>query len=292
MKTICVDMGGTRTKVAIVEDGKVGESVVFPSAPDFATTRAELARRIHAYLEASPGNWRGLGLSTPGLVDEAAGCVTQIVGSHAGLANFDLRAWSRETFGLELRVLNDARAALLGEVTFGCARGERDAVAVTLGTGVGTAVMLDGWLPRGRHNSFGLLNGHIPVKMDGRDCPCGGCGCFESYVGTSALKALTGDPTYDYRRFEADWSRGEPRARELFDVVARALGVGTLSLVHAYDVEAVVYTGGASRFTALVAAAEDYVWRHVYTPWGKVRFAVSDHPELSGILGAHAVWVE
>ncbi len=289
MKSLCVDLGGTRIKLAAVEDGAVGDCEVFPTAADFAETRAELERRIAAILAREPAGWCGLGISTPGLVDEAAGCVRHIGGKHRGLVDYDLKAWARRHFNLEAAVLNDARAALLGETAYGCACGERNAVIVTLGTGVGTAALVEGRLIGGCHDSFGLLSGHIPVKMDGRACLCGGRGCFEAYVGTWALKEMTGDPAYDYRRLEEDLRRGEAGARGLFAVVAEALGTGTLMLIHAYDAEAVVFSGGASRFAALLEAAKAYVRAHAYTPWGEVRFSVAADPEASGLLGLHAV---
>lgn len=288
MRTIAVDLGGTRIKLATVEQGKIVACEIFPTDASFAVTRTELEQRISRLMASNPGSWQGLGICTPGFVDEDAGCVRLVGGKHAGLVDFNLKAWARAQFNLPAVVLNDARAALLGEVTFGCAKGERDAVIVTLGTGVGTAVMSEGRLPGGRHNTLGLLGGHTPVKMDGRPCACGGRGCFEAYVGTWALKEMTGDSTYDYRRFEADYHRGEPRAVELFKVVSEALGTGVVQLVHAYDAEAVVFSGGASRFTELVETAQAFARAHAFTPWGAIRFSVAADPEVSGLLGVHA----
>ena len=72
----------------------------------------------------------------------------------------------------------------------------------------------------------------------------------------------------------------------------KKLIAGALALVHLYDAETVIWSGGASHFTPLLKAAEEYVWKHSWTPWGKVRFVVADNPEASVVLGLHALFAE
>jgi glucokinase len=111
-------------------------------------------------------------------------------------------------------------------------------------------------------------------------------------VGTWALKEMAGDADYDYRRFAEDYAKGDEKARRLFATISTALGAGALALVHLYDAETVIWSGGASHFTPLLDAAQEYVWAHSWTPWGKVRFVVADNPEASVILGLHALFAE
>jgi len=294
IRTLCVDLGGSRVKLAAVEDGEILASDIFEvSSAGAKATLATLADRARALMASHPGEWTGIGLASPGIIDEAARRVLSCNDKHAGIEDLDLGAWAREALGLELKIVNDARAALLGELAYGVAQGEENAVLMVLGTGVGVSVVCEGHVPRGKHGMFSLLGGNFPIQFDGgRKCNCGGEGCLEAYVGTWALKEMAGDPDYDYRRLEADWRKGDAKALELFRVVSTALGAGALSLAHLYDAETVVFSGGVTRFAELIAAAEEYVWKHAWTPWGKVKFLLAERPEMSAILGLHALFAK
>ena len=294
IRTLSVDFGGTRVKIAAVADGCVFARDMFDvSDGGVQQTLAQLADRAKGLMAAHPGSWAGIGFATPGIVDEDARRVVSINAKHAGIEQMDLADWAQRELGLDFKIVNDARAALLGELAYGMGQGERNAVLMILGTGVGTSAVCEGRVTRGGHGTHSLLGGHFPICFDGgRPCNCGGSGCLEAYVGTWALKEMAGDSTYDYRRLEADWRKGEPKAVELFRVISRALGAGALSLVHFFDAETVIFSGGASRFAALLEAAEAYVLQHAWTPWGKVKFVVSKDPEMSGTLGVHALFAK
>ena len=294
MKTISADMGGSRVKLAMVENGAIVENEIFPVSDDgFVATLAELERRISVLRTRHPGEWDGIGIALPGIIDEERGRVLSCNDKHAGVENVDIFAWARERLSLPCRVINDARAALLGELNFGCAKGEQNAVMMILGTGVGTSAVCRRHVERGVHGPAGLLGGHIPVQFDGgRKCNCGGEGCLEAYVGTWALKEMAGDEDYDYSRLASDYAGGDEKAKRLFATVSAALGAGALALVHLYDAETVIWSGGASHFAPLLDAAQEYVWAHSWTSWGKVRFVVAENPEASVVLGLHALFAE
>lgn len=292
MKTLCADIGGSRVKLSTVENGFVVENDIFPVSPEgFSGTLSEIERRIVRTRHL--GSWDGIGIALPGIIDEERGRVLSCNGKHAGVEGVDILAWAKARLSLPCRVINDARASLLGELNFGCAKGEKNAVMMILGTGVGTSAVFRGRVERGVHGMAGLLGGHFPIQFDGgRKCNCGGAGCLEAYVGTWALKEMSGDSDYDYKRLAEDYGKGEERAKRLFATVSTALGAGALALVHLYDAETVVWSGGASHFTPLLNAAQEYVWSHAWTPWGKVRFAVAEDPEASVVLGLHALFAE
>ena len=105
-------------------------------------------------------------------------------------------------------------------------------------------------------------------------------------------KISAADPGYDYRRFAEDYEKGEEKAQRLFATISTALGAGALALVHLYDAETVIWSGGASHFALLLDAAQEYVWAHSWTPWGKVRFVVAENPEASVVLGLHALFAK
>lgn len=289
--TLCADLGGSRVKLAVVEDGRVLDSEMFDVDANTAETLSAVSAKGRELMGRTGGAFAGLAVAAPGIVDEENRRVVVCNGKYAGLENIDLPAWARCEFNLDIRIVNDARAALMGELAYGCARGETDAVIVILGTGVGTSAVSQGRIVRGRHFVHGLLGGHLPVNFDGsRRCTCGAMNCLEAYVGSWALKEMAGDPDYDYRRLERDYASGDEKARRLFDVVSRALGAGTVALIHAFDPEAVIWSGGVSRFAALIDAAERYVLDNAWTPWGKIRFLKAADPEASVTLGLHAIW--
>ena len=305
-RTLCADLGGSRVKIAAVEGGRILGQETFAVGAETAATLLEVAERGRKMVRRTGGGFAGLGVAAPGIVDEENRRVVVCNGKYAGLERIDLVEWSQREFGLDVRIVNDARAALMGELAYGCAKEESDAVMVILGTGVGTSVVSEGRIVRGRHFTHGLLGGHLTVDFDGgRRCTCGAMNCLEAYVGTWALKEMAGDPNYDYRRLERDYAarcghRALPsdaqervppeKAERLFDVVSRALGAGVISLVHAFDPECVIWSGGISRFTALIEAAQRYALENVWTPWGKLRFLKAENPESSVILGLHSLW--
>lgn len=149
MKTISADMGGSRVKLAMVENGVIVENEISPVSDDgFVATLAELERRISAMRARHPGEWDGLGIALPGIIDEERCRVLSCNAKHAGVEDVDIAAWAREKLSLPCRVINDARAALLGELNFGCAKGEENAVMMILGTGVGTSAVCRGHVQR------------------------------------------------------------------------------------------------------------------------------------------------
>ncbi len=289
--TLCIDLGGSRVKLAVVEDGRVADSDMFAVGSNTAETLAAVVEKGRGLMRRVGGSFAGIAVAAPGIVDEENRRVVVCNGKYAGLEEIDLVAWAQREFSLDLRIVNDARAALMGELAYGCAKGETDAVMMILGTGVGTSAVSGGRIVRGRHFTHGLLGGHLPINFDGdRRCTCGAMNCLEAYVGSWALKEMAGDPAYDYRRLERDYAAGDEKARRLFGVVSRALGAGTVALVHAFDPEAVIWSGGVSRFAALIDAAQRYVHENAWTPWGKIRFLKAADPEASVTLGLHSLY--
>jgi glucokinase len=164
--------------------------------------------------------------------------------------------------GLSVVVENDANAAAWAEFRFGAAQREDDLVCITLGTGIGGAVMIGGLLFRGRHGMAGEF-GHMQVVPDGQVCECGGTGCWEQYSSGNALvrysRARVGvEPTLLTAlcsgnpdllvgaMVTAAAEQGDPVACEAFDTVGDWLGVGLANLVAAFDPEVVVVGGGVS----------------------------------------------
>src|SRR5690606_29951579 len=103
----------------------------------------------------------GIAIAVPGLVDAAGRRLGEARGKYDWLLGVDLAEWARDALGASVYVENDARAALIGETSTGCAAGESDAIILVLGTGIGTAVLVDGRPLRGPDGSAGILSGHV-----------------------------------------------------------------------------------------------------------------------------------
>ena len=181
----------------------------------------------------------------------------------AAWKSFPLQARLEKALGRNLVIENDANAWALGEYWRGSARGRRDVVLLTLGTGVGGGLIVNGKLVRGRSGMAAEL-GHVTVEPDGMPCDCGSRGCLEAYASTSGLRGLVeerlglarGAPlpeelldeggNFSARKMTMVARRGEAFAREIFSVAGRYLGIAIASFLNVFNPELVVIGGGVA----------------------------------------------
>lgn len=243
-----IDVGGTRIKAGrAAADGTVlaERAVDLPGDGDgLARVLVELAREL--------GAAGALGLAVPGLIDPARGLVTDSP-NLPQLAGLPLRALLADALGLDeraVRLENDANAAALGEAWTGAARGEPDALVVTLGTGVGGGLLLGGELWRGA----GLAGeiGHVRIDPAGPRCGCGGRGCLETLASATAARRRArerGLPPEEPGNLEllAERARaGGAAEAALLREVGRDLGLGLSTAVCLLDLRLFVVGGGFS----------------------------------------------
>jgi len=304
MNAIAIDIGGSHAVCAVVDDRRIlaAEHVAVPDTTSFAKLLPELAAATTAALGScglKTTDCAGVAVSFPGIVDPfSARIFSTPKGKYDDSNTVDLNAWSRDCFGLPLRIENDARMALLGEQYCGGLAGCNDAVMLTLGTGVGGAVSMGGRLLRGKHFQAGL-GGHIPVLFRGRACICGSRGCVESEASTWALpeicrawpgfavSALASEKVLDFATLFRWSAARDPVALEVRDRCLTVWASGIVGLIHSFDPEAVAI-GGAVMKSAdqILPFIEDYVHKHAWTPWGKVRIAAAALGPDAGLLGA------
>jgi glucokinase len=187
--------------------------------------------------------------------------------------------------------------AVVGEWKFGAGRGSDNMVMMTLGTGLGTAAVMEGQLLRGIHGQAGVLGGHASVRYNGRQCYCGNVGCAEAEASTAVLSevaaalaewsesTLRNLPMLDYAAVFAHAAAGDRCALKLRDYSLAVWGTLAVSLVHAYDPDTLILGGGimASADVVLPAVSE-HVRRHAHTPWGKVRVRASQLGDQAALL--------
>ncbi len=193
---LVTDLGGTFIKCALVnESGKV----VYSNA---VSTEAQNGRDyvIKRIIEQQGKLFTGrkdllkcvsaVAIGCPGPVDAAKGIVSNPP-NLPGWENVPIGSILHEVWKLPIFVENDANAAALGEYWFGAGRGSKSMVCITLGTGVGGGIVIDGKIFHGSTGVAGEI-GHITIEPDGRRCPCGNTGCLERYVGRQAIERLSG----------------------------------------------------------------------------------------------------
>ncbi|MGV3614179.1 MAG: ROK family protein [Fimbriimonas sp.] len=288
MAVYAIDAGGTRIKLGLVEDGRVLARAVLDarSHEGLAPQLPRIAAALRALSEAPV---EGIGLAFPSLVDAATGRVTSDPGKYRDAMHLDLNAWAHDEFGLPLAVENDARMAAIGEWRYGAGRGFDDMVMVTLGTGIGTGVIQEGRVLRGKHGQSGCLGGHTIVQVDGRRCPCGAIGCAEAEASTAALPAIAAeDPEFSAsplsRAFPLDYAAvfraadaGDPCALRLRTRSLDVWGALAVSLIHAFDPEILVFGGGIlASGEAVLGPIRARVQRDAWMPLGEVRVVASE----------------
>lgn len=245
--TIGVDVGGTKTLCAVVdESGAVVEASYGPT-PDEALGAGVLEAAVVGAVEELAGGRpvAGVGVAAAGFVDASRSRV--VFAPHLAWRDADVQVRLSTALGVPVALDNDANCAALAESEHGAASGRSSALVITLGTGIGGAVLVDGRLWRGANGMAGEF-GHVQVVPDGRPCECGQVGCWEQYCsGRAVAREMGVEPSSGVGdTIAAAAAAGNLAARAAYAEVGRWLGRGVTALVAAFDPEVVVVGGGAA----------------------------------------------
>ncbi|MBB6671202.1 ROK family protein [Cohnella nanjingensis] len=300
---VTIDFGGTNIKIGLVREGSVLVKTSIPALSDngLLTRLPDVEQGIRRLLSGagvSLADCRGIGIALPGIIDGEGKTLLSIKDKYTDALGFDFAGWSASQLGLPLVVENDARAALLGEIAYGNARGEKDAVLVIFGTGIGTAAMIGGEVVRGRHGQAGILGGHLATDIYGERCNCGNPGCLEAQASHWAIplraaklpgfadSMLAGEKDWGYETILRASEEGDAFAARLEADLLLHWGAGIVNLIHAYDPEVVILSGGLMKSAdRLLPRLAERVRETAWTPWGTPRFTVAEDPETSVLLG-------
>jgi glucokinase len=303
MTILACDLGGTRIKLGLVNQGSLIGYETMPAHSDQSLHSrldplAKAFLRICSEQHVPLAGCAGLGISFPSLVDLASGRILDEHGKYRDAPQLDLPRWAKNTFGLPLSIDNDARMACIGEWQYGAGRGCNNLVMITLGTGIGTSAIIEGVPLRGRHGQAGCLGGHFTVQCRGRTCHCGNIGCAEAEASTAFLRsiaqeiegfdnsALAREPVLDYAAIFRLARQGDPRADQLLQRSLQVWGAVVVNLIHAYDPELVILGGGImASAEVILPAVQSYVRAHARTPWGEVRVVASALGDRAALLG-------
>lgn len=257
-----VDIGGTKVLAGVVDEAGRVSSIALRTTPGRRVVTAQVeAALVEAVLESAADRpLAGVGVAAAGFVDSLGERV--MFAPHLPWQGEPLRDGLQERLGCPVVLDNDANCAARAEAHHGAARGASSALMITMGTGIGGAVLLEGHVLRGANGMAGEF-GHMQVVPDGQACECGRRGCWEQYSSGNALVRsarafMAGQPSVLEEMSGGNPDRvtgpmvtaaaeeGDLVARRAFASVGDWLGVGTANLVAALDPEVVVIGGGVS----------------------------------------------
>ena len=311
-----VDLGGTNIVAgALTDDG--GDVIALRSEPTRADQGADavidrivriidtvIAETI-ALTAAKRQDFVGVGVGAPGPLDRERGIV--VTTPNLGWTNFPLRDVIAERTGISTRIDNDANCATVGEWWLGAARGARNVVGMTIGTGIGGGLILDGKLYHGSSDVAGEI-GHATIDITGRLCKCGTYGCLEAYasgpsIAERAREQLAGDEeSLLFRMAHGNVGRltaatvyeaaklGDDVAIDVVRETARFLGAGIANLLNIFNPDVVVIAGGVTQAgdTLFVPLRKEVRKRAFRPAVDACRIVPGSLPGSAGVVGAVA----
>lgn len=286
-----IDLGGTKVEVALTGSRfdqplmREREATDRDGVPALVRQLARLVGQARAAAGDGPVT---LGLGLPGSVEAETGLVRNCV--LPWLDDVPLAALLREATGLDATIINDAHAFALSEALLGAGRGHRMVLGLTLGTGIGGGLVVDGALWRGRHGIAGEW-GHVCVEPGGRRCYCGREGCAEQYLSGTALERRYHDlggialPLASIAAIAATDHRAAKVMAEAAEWFGRILG----SIVNLLDPDVIVLGGGVSRLPLFYGEGLQAVARQAMTARFTTPVVPASLGDSSGVLGAALV---
>jgi glucokinase len=299
---LAADLGGTHLRVALIDATGAIHSQVKQKSPKGDSPMCVVEALLDAARECGADTEHDVvaaSVMVPGTVDKQNAVVVRAPNLPC-LNNFALKAVLEEKSGRPVVLENDANAAAVGEMWLGAARGCKDVICITLGTGVGGGVILDGKLWRGSQGSAGEV-GHATVEPFGSlKCKCGNTGCLEMFASATAIVRMAKEGLQRYPKsmlagqsltavgvYEAG-RKGDELAIEVFRVVGTYLGVGVANLINLFNPEIIVIGGG-------VSGGWDLFKRYVYeqvtqrafgSQQANIKIVPAECGDNAGLLGA------
>jgi glucokinase len=306
MSLLGLDLGGSHASCSLISGQTVlaTEHLSFADSGTFVAVLPEVTASLQKLAAQAPDPVSGLGIGFCGLVDSRRNIVLSTNGKYEDAPTFDFQSWGRKTLGIPVRLENDARLALRGEIYAGAARGFTDVVMFTLGTGIGGVAAMNGAPLIGVHGQAGVLGGHIPVRANGRRCTCGGLGCAEAEASGWSLPAICREwPGFaasalasaplNFKSLFDSGAAGDRVAIEIRNHCLTIWGMMTVAAVHCFDPELIVFGGGVMRAASqILPPLQKYVDDYTWTPWGKGRIVPAQLGDHAAALGVPSLFTE
>jgi len=293
---LAIDLGGTDLKSAVVHpSGRILHQQRLSSGSKEG--KEKILERILGAI-ALERDWavqkaysiRGVGLGIPGIVSFPGGIVHRSPHFPAW-RDYPLRAVLKKRLKIPFVLDNDANMAALGEGWRGAGRGRRNYVLLTLGTGIGGGIVMDGKIHHGDSGFAGEL-GHLVIEKNGRPCNCGGRGCLEMYASATGiqhellqsrvLRSSTPEDLYQLA------TTGDKTAQLIYEKFGQALGAGIASIVNALDIELILLGGGLARaWKMFIGPVRQAIKSHTYAETSKrIHLKQALLANRAGLIGA------
>lgn len=263
-----VDLGGTNIVVGLIDEfGKIIKSITNPTLPERKTEEIfddiiNMCQKLIDEFNLTNSSLKGIGMGIPGEVDSKNGCINY--SNNIPMKNFKVKEYIEKKLNFPLAFANDADCAALGELIAGAAKGCQDIIILTLGTGVGGGVIINGKIYSGFYPGGAEL-GHQTIIYKGEKCTCGNRGCLEAYSSASALirdakktakenpssllnkivnnkiEDITAKTVFDSAQ------KGDLKAKKLIEDYTEYLSIGIANLINIFKPEIVLLGGGISK---------------------------------------------
>ena len=303
-----IDLGGTNITAGLVEeDGKIFAKKSTPTmngrqAVDILDDMAELCNKLLEENSLELKDIKSLGIGLPGLLDKKKGIA--VYANNLNFDNINVVKEMKKRIKLPVYIENDANCAAIGENTCGAAFGDKNVIYVTLGTGVGAGIILDGKVFDGAFGGGGEA-GHMVIEAYGEMCTCGRKGCWEAYASANALRregriAAAKYPASkifqkvdgDIRLIDAKTvfdaaDEGDEVAQDIVKRYQTYVAIGLVNLVNIFEPEAIIIGGGiCARGSKLVDPSIEILNTRVYGGKLKTKIAIATLGNDAGIVGA------
>lgn len=301
---IGIDLGGTTAKIAFVSRaGEIKHNWEVPT--DISNNGQNIIKNIAnsideeiAKINLKKSDFSACAIGSPGLIDESDG--SNFAAVNLGWGHYQLKKETQEAVGLPASVANDANIAALGEMWVGAGRGCKNVVMITLGTGVGGGIIVDGKILNGCKGAGGEF-GHTKVKMDGFACNCGKTGCLETLVSATGIKrqgeiAAQENPSSRLNDFDELSSKiifdiaaeGDAAAQTVVNDVATYLGAALANVGNTLNPERIIIGGGVSKAgdTLLTPTIEYFKMYAFSVVSSSTEIVIAELGNDAGVVGA------
>ena len=309
MSVLAIDLGGTKIRAAIINQGQVVareyQSTLADEGPPAVIKRLlSMTDHLLSLRNLDSSQLDSIGIAAAGAIDLEKGLVTSSP-NLPGWHDIPLRGMVGEKYGVDTCLINDASAAALGEQRFGAGKGVNNLVMITVGTGIGGGIIINGELYSGPSGSAGEI-GHMTIDVIGPKCCCGNIGCWEKLVSGTAVaeeairrisqgersslsemvKGKLANITAE--KVEVAARNGDSLAQEVISRAATYLGVGLVNLVNIFNPEMIIVGGGLAKMgDLLLEPARQVVRERAFRlPACLVRIVTAQLGDDAGVLGA------
>ncbi|NND31400.1 MAG: ROK family protein [Saprospiraceae bacterium] len=297
-----IDLGGTNIKIGVVSNGQIIAQTALPAHAELPMQKnlPGIRDAINALLKSanlSHTDLGGVGISFPSVVDNQAKRILTKYVKFPGAESVDFNQWSMDCWNVPVALENDARAALVAEWQYGSGKGYKNIVLVTLGTGFGSAVLIDGQLFRGAHHAGGNLGGHTIINFKGQPCNCGARGCMETEASGWVLdekwkidpefreSKLADEPQISFVKV-FEWAAQDAFANKILSHSLHAWSANIFNLVHHFDPQIVIMGGGIMKSgDKIIPQIQKFLDDNIWQGSGVVKVVPATHTDFAGMLG-------